>query len=45
MGDSPHDVLRTAWTGERFDALDQQLRSLTPQINAVAEQHLAFPVL
>lgn len=43
LGHSPIEVVRTAWNGERFDGLDQQLLSLTPQINSVAEQHLAFP--
>ncbi len=45
LGGHPEEVLHRAWSGEDFGHLDLHLIAVTPMINAVAEQHLAYPVV
>lgn len=46
LGQTPQDIVLGGWTGERFStAFLQQLVSLTGQVGAMAEQHLAYPTL
>ncbi|WFE39520.1 potassium channel family protein [Micromonospora sp. WMMD998] len=46
LGDDPVDILRRAWTGQRFSSMfEQHLTSLTPEVVRTGERHLAFPVL
>ena len=46
LGATAQDILLRSWDGDRFDdVLTQQLLQLPGQLAAVAEQHLAYPVL
>ena len=46
LGGTAQDILLRSWDGDRFDTvLTQQLLQLPGQLAAVAEQHLAYPVL
>ncbi|MCZ2860441.1 potassium channel family protein [Blastococcus sp. VKM Ac-2987] len=46
LGDSAQGIVVGGWDGDRFDpAFTQQLLQLPAQLAAVAEQHLAYPVL
>ena len=45
LGDDPIDVLARSRHEGGFDALGEQLMSLTPMIAAIRQQHLAYPIL
>ncbi len=45
LGMTPSQILRNAWDGESFGALDQHLLSLGPMIALQGQQHLAYPML
>lgn len=45
MGSSPEEIVVTAWGGDGFPALAQQLVQLTTALGRLSEQHLAYPVL
>lgn len=45
LGDTPSDILRRAWNGEDFSALEQVLPTFVPLLNQHAHQHLAYPVI
>jgi hypothetical protein len=46
LGDTAQDIVAGSWEGARFSpVLTQQLVQLPAQLAAVAEQHLAYPVL
>ncbi|SDX90416.1 Ion channel [Modestobacter sp. DSM 44400] len=46
LGDSAGDIVARGWDGENFSPLFvQQLLNLPQELAAVAEQHLAYPVL
>ena len=46
LGDTAQDIVLGSWDGDRFSpVLTQQLLQLPGQLAAVAEQHLAYPVL
>lgn len=41
----PDAILMQAWDGGGFPGLEQELRDLRPKLSALAQQHLAYPVL
>lgn len=46
LGQSPTEIVRLGWDGERFtDQFQSQLVGLIPVVTVSAEQHLAYPVL
>lgn len=45
LGHRAEDMLRVAWDGQGFRALELQLLSLTEQINLITEQHKAYPMV
>jgi hypothetical protein len=45
VGSTPYEILNRSWTGERFNGLDGHMATITEQLHAVTEQHLAYPVL
>ncbi len=45
LGESPQDILLTAWDGESFDSLTPYLQDLTAAISLHAQRHLSYPVL
>lgn len=45
LGHSPRQILERAWYDEHFGALRLHLIALTPMVNELAEQHLAYPIL
>lgn len=45
LGTSPWDILRHAWNGRDFHALDPHLVALAPMLTILAQRHLAYPVL
>lgn len=45
LGSSAAEVLRRAWNGGGFEALDSYLAQLHPMIEMHAERHLTYPVL
>lgn len=45
LGRTPADVLRRAWNGRDLGQLDLHLIDLTPRIAAIAQSHLAYPVI
>lgn len=45
LGRTPSDVLRRAWNGRDLGQLELHLIDLTPRIAAIAQSHLAYPVI
>ncbi|HWH31645.1 MAG TPA: hypothetical protein VNU01_03135 [Egibacteraceae bacterium] len=45
LGHSGEEILRTSWNGRDFSGLEHQLATLASGVAALAEQHLAKPVL
>ncbi|MBV8518658.1 MAG: two pore domain potassium channel family protein [Acidobacteria bacterium] len=45
LGGTTETIVARAWTGEEFDSLREHLLSLTSQIHAFTDEHLAYPVL
>ncbi|HEX2027832.1 MAG TPA: hypothetical protein VHF25_07505 [Nitriliruptorales bacterium] len=45
LGASPESVVLAAWDGSSTADLGEHLRDLLPDLMAVAQQHLAYPVL
>ncbi|HVM19107.1 MAG TPA: hypothetical protein VM307_04035, partial [Egibacteraceae bacterium] len=45
LGDSVEEVVVSAWNGNDFSFLEQQLPTISQQILLTAQRHLAYPVL
>ena len=45
LGQSAQAILVHCWDGERFDALEQHLASITSDIAQLEQRHLTYPVL
>ena len=45
LGSSGEELVRTSWDGEEFRGLDVPLSNLTSQLNALTENHKAYPIL
>ena len=45
LGQTPEELLSRAWGGGSFKGLEQHLVAITPLVHALAELHLAYPVL
>lgn len=45
LGASPGHMLEKGWDGESFDRLSSHLDTLAPEVGALAQQHMAYPVL
>lgn len=45
FGESPEEVVLTAWDGAGFGGLAPQLAQLTSSLGLLAEQHQAYPIL
>lgn len=45
IGSTPDGILRFAWNGSDFGALESELDALTPSIILLSQQHLAYPAL
>ena len=45
LGSDADEVLGRGWDGDRFGVLSSELRSLAPDLVALAQQHMAYPVL
>lgn len=45
IGTTPQSIVLRAWDGRSFDVLRGYLTTITPELNAIAEQHLTYPVL
>lgn len=45
MGATPADILANAWDGSGFPTLPTHLGNLVPELNALAHEHMAYPVL
>jgi hypothetical protein len=45
LGHSPEELVANCWNGQAFPAVELQILSLTEQLNAVSEQHQAYPML
>ncbi len=45
LGTSGDEIVRTSWDGETFRGLDVPLNDLTSQLNALTENHKAYPIL
>ena len=45
MGRSPQQIVQRAWTGEKFDVVQEHLLDLLPMLHGVAEQHRAYPLI
>jgi hypothetical protein len=45
LGDRPEEIVTAAATSGSWSGIEQHLVALTPQVDMLAQQHLAFPVL
>lgn len=45
FGQSPEEIVSTAWDGNGFSKLAPQLAQLTSDLGLLAEQHQAYPIL
>lgn len=45
LGGAPAEILTRAWDGEGFGSLHLHFIALTPMVNRLAQNHLAYPVL
>ncbi|QGG96351.1 ion channel [Actinomarinicola tropica] len=45
LGRSPTDLLTRAWSGSGFGSLSQHLTDLTPVVESLRQQRLAYPVV
>ena len=45
LGNSPSEIVRTAWSGDGFPGLGQHLETLTGLVNTCRHQLLTYPVL
>ncbi|WP_254763221.1 potassium channel family protein [Natrinema marinum] len=45
LGTSGDEIVRAGWDGEEFRGLDVPLNDLTSQLNALTENHKAYPIL
>lgn len=45
LGRTAEEILLTTWNGERFDALEDHLVTLTGQVAGLKQQHLTYPGL
>ncbi|MBW3658217.1 MAG: hypothetical protein KY457_06235, partial [Actinobacteria bacterium] len=45
LGGTPDEILVRAWDGESFGSLHLHFIALTPLINRLAQNHLAYPIL
>jgi hypothetical protein len=45
LGGSPEEILSRAWDGESFGELGLHFIALTPMVNRLAQDHLAYPIL
>lgn len=45
FGQSPEEVVLTAWDGSSFGGIEPQLAQLTSSLGLLAEQHQAYPIL
>lgn len=45
LGGTPDEILVRAWDGEGFGSLHLHFIALTPQLNRLTQNHLAYPVL
>lgn len=45
LGQTPQEIIRGGWDGQRLDSLEQPLVSLAESIEVHTQRHLAYPVL
>ena len=45
LGSTPGQILRRAWNGEDLGDLNLHLIALVPRVGAVAQNHLAYPIV
>ena len=45
LGRNSQEILRQAWNGESFSAVEPHLQNLSPMIALLAERHLTYPAL
>lgn len=45
LGRSPQEIVRRAWDGQHFRVLQEHLLQIVPNLNGVAEQHRAYPLI
>lgn len=45
LGESPHEILTSAWRGGSWTPLERELSQLAPELFQMGQRHLAYPVL